>query len=176
MKIHSSLSEPLYYFVLTDNSSPSQYGGYDPRLVAEWVRFRVKASAKDPVRNNGGPSTQNLTDSFKSFVNVVQISSSIRTEPTTRKYCPRGLDHDHSVNKAQSIFIYLSNDRAWLFDHLTPNFPVPTDDVIIRIFIESSTLEQVVAIHSSMAAELAGLVSNHAKPVEVYSQKVMSGS
>ncbi|GFX86718.1 hypothetical protein TNCV_1409151 [Trichonephila clavipes] len=31
----------------------------------------------------------------------------------------------------------------------------------------SSTLEQVIAIHSGMAAEWAGLVSSHAKSVEV---------
>ncbi|GFT67451.1 uncharacterized protein TNCV_2360641 [Trichonephila clavipes] len=73
-------------------------------------------------------------------------------------------------------FIYLSNAHAWLLDHLTPMLPVPTDDVISRVFIESSVLEQVVAIHSGMAAEWAGLVSSYAKPMEVSSQKVMSGS
>ncbi|GFT75703.1 hypothetical protein TNCV_4598891 [Trichonephila clavipes] len=41
---------------------------------------------------------------------------------------------------------------------------------------QSIPLEQVVAIHSGMAAEWSGLVNSHAKPVEVYSQKVMSGS
>ncbi|GFV70004.1 hypothetical protein TNCV_5074691 [Trichonephila clavipes] len=34
----------------------------------------------------------------------------------------------------------------------------------------------MVAIHFGSATEWAGLVSNHAKPLEVYSQKVMSGS
>ncbi|GFW47999.1 hypothetical protein TNCV_2401861 [Trichonephila clavipes] len=34
----------------------------------------------------------------------------------------------------------------------------------------------MVAIHSGMAADWVGVVSSHAKPVEVYSQKVMSGS
>ncbi|GFW38107.1 hypothetical protein TNCV_835461 [Trichonephila clavipes] len=52
---------------------------------------------------------------------------------------------------------------------------VPTNDVVSWVFVESSALEQVVAIHSGMAAEWAGLVSSQAKPVEVYSQKVMSG-
>ncbi|GFU63590.1 hypothetical protein TNCV_4256311 [Trichonephila clavipes] len=50
---------------------------------------------------------------------------------------------------------------------------VPIDDVVSRVFLESSALG-VVAIHSGMAAEWLGLVSSHAKPVEVYSQKAMS--
>ncbi|GFV15699.1 hypothetical protein TNCV_986821 [Trichonephila clavipes] len=41
--------------------------------------------------------------------------------------------------------------------------------------MKSSALEQVVTIHSDMAAERADLVSSQAKPVELYSQKVMSG-
>ncbi|GFW61339.1 uncharacterized protein TNCV_4136571 [Trichonephila clavipes] len=68
-------------------------------------------------------------------------------------------------------FIYLSNVRVWLLDHLTPSLSVPTDDVVI----ESSALEQVVAIHSGMDAEWVGLVSSQVKPVEVYSLKVISG-
>ncbi|GFU13900.1 uncharacterized protein TNCV_940761 [Trichonephila clavipes] len=71
--------------------------------------------------------------------------------------------------------IYLSNAHAWLLDYLTPSLPLPIDDVINRVFIESSALEQVVAIHSGMAVECAGLVSSQVKPVEVYSQNVMSG-
>ncbi|GFW88067.1 uncharacterized protein TNCV_217391 [Trichonephila clavipes] len=70
--------------------------------------------------------------------------------------------------------IYLSNARAWLLDHLTPSHPVPTDDVISRLFIESSALELVVVIHSGMAAKWVGLVSSHTKPEDVYSQKVLS--
>ncbi|GFT59021.1 hypothetical protein TNCV_186211 [Trichonephila clavipes] len=42
----------------------------------------------------------------------------------------------------------------------------PTEDVISRVFSESSASEQVVAIHSGMAAEWAGLVRSPAKPVE----------
>ncbi|GFS62097.1 hypothetical protein TNCV_476551 [Trichonephila clavipes] len=53
---------------------------------------------------------------------------------------------------------------------------LPTDDVFSRLFIESSTLEQVLAIRSGMAIDWAGFVSSHARPVEVYFQKVMSGS
>ncbi|GFX45018.1 hypothetical protein TNCV_3430671 [Trichonephila clavipes] len=52
-----------------------------------------------------------------------------------------------------------------------PSLPVPTDDVVSRIFIGA----QVVAIHSGMAAEWADLVSSQPKPVETYSQKVTSG-
>ncbi|GFX48803.1 uncharacterized protein TNCV_3479871 [Trichonephila clavipes] len=77
------------------------------------------------------------------------------------------------------FFIYLSNARTWLLDHLTPSLPVPTDYVISRVFVESSALEQVVAIHSGMATKWTGLVSSHAKPVEVYSQvysEVMYGA
>ncbi|GFS70879.1 hypothetical protein TNCV_2719631 [Trichonephila clavipes] len=57
--------------------------------------------------------------------------------------------------------IYLSNARAWLLDFLTPSLPVPTDDVVIWVFIESSALEQVVAIHSGMAAEGVGQASGN---------------
>ncbi|GFX88983.1 uncharacterized protein TNCV_2852831 [Trichonephila clavipes] len=70
------------------------------------------------------------------------------------------------IKLVKVIFIYLSNARAWLLDHLTPSLPVPTDDVISRVFIESSVLEQKVAIHSGTAAEWAGLISSRAKPVE----------
>ncbi|GFU88596.1 uncharacterized protein TNCV_4442731 [Trichonephila clavipes] len=74
------------------------------------------------------------------------------------------------------LFIYLSNVCTWLLDHLAPSLPVPTDNAVSRVFIESSILKQVVTIHlgMAMAAELAGLVSSQAKPVEVYSQEVMS--
>ncbi|GFX03274.1 DNA-directed RNA polymerase subunit [Trichonephila clavipes] len=61
---------------------------------------------------------------------------------------------------------YLSNARARLLDHLASSFLVPTDHVISRVFTESSALKQVVTIHSSLAAEWAGLVSSQAKPVE----------
>ncbi|GFT28901.1 hypothetical protein TNCV_3585891 [Trichonephila clavipes] len=50
---------------------------------------------------------------------------------------------------------YLSSTRDWLLEHLTP-----TDDVVSRVVIESSGLDQVVAIHSGMAAEWAGFVTN----------------
>ncbi|GFT37935.1 transposable element Tcb2 transposase [Trichonephila clavipes] len=49
-----------------------------------------------------------------------------------------------------------------------PSLPVPIDNDISRVFIESSALEQVVAIHSGMVAEWAGLISSHAKPVVMY--------
>ncbi|GFW43226.1 hypothetical protein TNCV_1349891 [Trichonephila clavipes] len=52
------------------------------------------------------------------------------------------------------------------------SLPVPTGDVVSPVFIESSAL--VVTIHPSMAVEQAGLVNREVKPVEVYSQKVMS--
>ncbi|GFT29126.1 hypothetical protein TNCV_3587391 [Trichonephila clavipes] len=52
---------------------------------------------------------------------------------------------------------------------------IPNDDFISRVFIEFSSLEQVITIYPSMATEWAGLVSSRAKPVEAYSQKVMSG-
>ncbi|GFT81400.1 hypothetical protein TNCV_3672801 [Trichonephila clavipes] len=39
-----------------------------------------------------------------------------------------------------------------------PSLIVPTDNFISRVFIESSALEQVLAIHSDMVAEWTGLV------------------
>ncbi|GFX04328.1 hypothetical protein TNCV_3974761 [Trichonephila clavipes] len=39
----------------------------------------------------------------------------------------------------QRKLFYLSNARAWLLDHLTPSLLVPTDDVISRVFNESSS-------------------------------------
>ncbi|GFY08832.1 hypothetical protein TNCV_4660251 [Trichonephila clavipes] len=57
-----------------------------------------------------------------------------------------------------------------------PTLPLPPDDVVSREFIEFSTLEQVVAIHSGMTVGRAGLVSSQAKPVKVYSPKVLSGA
>ncbi|GFY32502.1 hypothetical protein TNCV_3560101 [Trichonephila clavipes] len=54
------------------------------------------------------------------------------------------------------------------------SLPVPTDDVVSRVFIEYSALEQVVTIHPGMTADCSGLVSSHGKPV--VTQKVMSGS
>ncbi|GFW04846.1 hypothetical protein TNCV_4880811 [Trichonephila clavipes] len=57
--------------------------------------------------------------------------------------------------------------------HRRVSLPVPTDEVVSQVSIKSSTLEQVVAIHSGMATERAGLVSSQAKPVEVYSQTVV---
>ncbi|GFY30911.1 low-density lipoprotein receptor-related protein 3 [Trichonephila clavipes] len=71
------------------------------------------------------------------------------------------------------ILFYLSNARAWLLDHLPPRLPILTDDVISRVFMESRALEQVVAIYSSMAAEWAGLVSNHDKSVEVQNDEAL---
>ncbi|GFX02406.1 hypothetical protein TNCV_2285731 [Trichonephila clavipes] len=53
---------------------------------------------------------------------------------------------------------------------------VTTDDVISRVFNNSSALEQVVAVNSGKAAEWSALVSNQAKSVEVYSPKVFSDS
>ncbi|GFW57650.1 hypothetical protein TNCV_2925691 [Trichonephila clavipes] len=69
---------------------------------------------------------------------------------------------------------YLSNARAWLFDHWTSKLPVPTDDVVSLVFIKSSAFKQVVTIHPGIAAEQEGHDSSHVKPVEVYSPKVMS--
>ncbi|GFW76151.1 hypothetical protein TNCV_2057981 [Trichonephila clavipes] len=48
---------------------------------------------------------------------------------------------------------------------------VPTNDVINQVFIESSALEQVVAIHSGMATEWSGLVSSHTKLLWRYTPK-----
>ncbi|GFU41154.1 hypothetical protein TNCV_3899661 [Trichonephila clavipes] len=66
--------------------------------------------------------------------------------------------------------------RTWLLDHLTLSLPIPTDYVISQVSFESNALEEVVGIFSDMAAEWSGLVSSSAKPVEVYSQKVMSSN
>ncbi|GFU45973.1 hypothetical protein TNCV_5102681 [Trichonephila clavipes] len=52
-----------------------------------------------------------------------------------------------------------------------PSLPVLTD-AIRRLFKESSVLEQVVTIHSGMAAEWAGLVSSHAKPLEIEAHEI----
>ncbi|GFU70229.1 low-density lipoprotein receptor-related protein 3 [Trichonephila clavipes] len=76
----------------------------------------------------------------------------------------------------QTYLFQLSNARAWLLDHLTPSPPVPTEDVIRRAFIESSTLEQLVAIPSGIAAEEVGLISSHAKPLEIYFQSFSPGA
>ncbi|GFW36993.1 hypothetical protein TNCV_5018911 [Trichonephila clavipes] len=62
-----------------------------------------------------------------------------------------------------------------ILDHLTPSLLVPTDEVVSRVFIESSALKHVVTIHSGMASERAHLISSQAKPMEVYVQIVMSG-
>ncbi|GFU80133.1 uncharacterized protein TNCV_580131 [Trichonephila clavipes] len=73
------------------------------------------------------------------------------------------LDECSALNDLNCI----SNALPWLLEHLTPRHPGPTDIVISRVFNESSALEQVVATHSVMAAEWAGLTSSHTKPVEV---------
>ncbi|GFV10077.1 hypothetical protein TNCV_3660291 [Trichonephila clavipes] len=70
-------------------------------------------------------------------------------------------------DQVSNCFIYLSNARAWHLDHLTLSLPVPTDDVVIQEFVESSSMEQVVAIHSGMAVERVGFVSSQATPEEV---------
>ncbi|GFU46423.1 intraflagellar transport protein 122 homolog [Trichonephila clavipes] len=77
--------------------------------------------------------------------------------------------------RLSTVIFILSNAHSWLLDHLAPSFSVPNGNVISRVFIESSALEQVVSIHSGIATEWAGLVCSQAKSVEVYSQKVMSG-
>ncbi|GFW97833.1 hypothetical protein TNCV_1425961 [Trichonephila clavipes] len=51
-----------------------------------------------------------------------------------------------------------------------PILPVPIDNVVSQVFIESRALEQVVAIHSGMTTEWVGLISSQAKPVEVTSK------
>ncbi|GFT23994.1 uncharacterized protein TNCV_2062781 [Trichonephila clavipes] len=71
--------------------------------------------------------------------------------------------------------MYLSNIHSWLLDYLMRNFPVPTEDVVSRVFIESSAFEQVVSFYPGMLAEQAGLVSSQAKPMEVYVLEVISG-
>ncbi|GFW21730.1 hypothetical protein TNCV_2529291 [Trichonephila clavipes] len=73
-----------------------------------------------------------------------------------------------------TIIIYLSNARASLADHLTSSLAISTDDVVSRISIESSALEQMVTIHLDMAAEWAGPASSQSKSVEIYSREVMS--
>ncbi|GFX75509.1 hypothetical protein TNCV_4714161 [Trichonephila clavipes] len=67
----------------------------------------------------------------------------------------------------QYLFIYLSNTRAWLLDHLTPSLQY---DVIKQIFIESSALWSTWS-PSILTCPQSRLV----KPVEVYSQKIMFG-
>ncbi|GFV18459.1 uncharacterized protein TNCV_4468951 [Trichonephila clavipes] len=71
----------------------------------------------------------------------------------------------HLVNESY-LFIY----PAPVLGFLTPSLPVPNDDAVSRVLIESSELEQMDAIHSGMAAERAALVSSQAKPVEIYSK------
>ncbi|GFW93134.1 hypothetical protein TNCV_3888751 [Trichonephila clavipes] len=61
------------------------------------------------------------------------------------------------------IYFYLSNARTWLLDHLTPSLQVQTDDAVSRVFIKSSELEQVVAIHSGMTADWVGLEERWSK-------------
>ncbi|GFU38505.1 hypothetical protein TNCV_2434481 [Trichonephila clavipes] len=50
----------------------------------------------------------------------------------------------------------------WLHD------PYQLNDVVSRVVIEFSALEQVVVIHSGMAAERAGHVNSEAKPMESF--------
>ncbi|GFV11050.1 hypothetical protein TNCV_2717951 [Trichonephila clavipes] len=55
---------------------------------------------------------------------------------------------------------YLFIQRAcWLLDHLSKSLPVQTDDVVNRIFIESSALEQAVAFQSGRVAEWTGHIA-----------------
>ncbi|GFT35523.1 hypothetical protein TNCV_3003051 [Trichonephila clavipes] len=72
-----------------------------------------------------------------------------------------------------SLFCYLYNARAMLLGHLLPSYRVLTDDIVSRVFIGSSALEQVVAKHPGNAAEWTGLVSSQTKPVDLYFQEVM---
>ncbi|GFU15373.1 hypothetical protein TNCV_1045761 [Trichonephila clavipes] len=61
-------------------------------------------------------------------------------------------------------FLHHENPLSWA--GVKPATLVPTEDVTSWVFIESSALEQMVAIHSGTAAEWVGLVSSQAKSVE----------
>ncbi|GFW18590.1 hypothetical protein TNCV_1222511 [Trichonephila clavipes] len=91
------------------------------------------------------------------------------------KYLPWTNRNEWRSEEVERFIIYLPNARACLLDHLTSSHPVPTDDVVYRVFTKSSALEQVVAIHPGMATERVGIIKSQAKPVEVYTQEVMSG-
>ncbi|GFS96106.1 hypothetical protein TNCV_3309211 [Trichonephila clavipes] len=93
-----------------------------------------------------------------SFYGVVPRSNCVGSRLVKR--LTTGRLPKHSVHS--TYFIYLSNALAWLLDHLTPSLPVPTDDFVSSLFIESSALEQVVTISSGIAAEYADLVSSQA--------------
>ncbi|GFW14526.1 hypothetical protein TNCV_2358501 [Trichonephila clavipes] len=68
-------------------------------------------------------------------------------------------------------FPYISNDNAWLLDHLTLSLPVPTDDVVNRVFIESLCIGACeITSHSDMAEQWEDLFSSQVKPVEYISK------
>ncbi|GFY10040.1 hypothetical protein TNCV_3699981 [Trichonephila clavipes] len=73
-----------------------------------------------------------------------------------------------------SLIGHLKNARAWLLDHLT----LSTDwrCHLSRVFMESSALEQVVAIHSGMATEWAGVVVVGIPTGDVISRVFMESS
>ncbi|GFW55761.1 hypothetical protein TNCV_121451 [Trichonephila clavipes] len=56
-----------------------------------------------------------------------------------------------------------------------PSFPVPTVDVVSRVFIVFIALKQVITIHSGMVADREDLVSRQAKPVKVPQDWANSG-
>ncbi|GFX75147.1 hypothetical protein TNCV_3170741 [Trichonephila clavipes] len=57
------------------------------------------------------------------------------------------------------------NSCVMLLDHLTQSLPVPTDDVVSWVFIESSALEQVVAMPRQQPGQASGgiLPGGHAR-------------
>ncbi|GFX96034.1 hypothetical protein TNCV_2289241 [Trichonephila clavipes] len=59
-------------------------------------------------------------------------------DPLVWRGCLRGLPN---LRPCQNGWRPPTNAHAWLLDHLTPSLPVPTDDDIRRIFIESSALD-----------------------------------
>ncbi|GFT63574.1 transposable element Tcb1 transposase [Trichonephila clavipes] len=68
------------------------------------------------------------------------------------------------IQENNYLFICLSNSRVWLLEHVPLSLQVSSDDVVRWVFIQSSALEQVVAIHSGMAAEWAGQASGDILP------------
>ncbi|GFV28969.1 hypothetical protein TNCV_619111 [Trichonephila clavipes] len=76
------------------------------------------------------------------------------------------------LHYSKHIVYYLFIQRHWLFDHLTPSFLAPTQDILSLVFIESIALELMITIHSGMTAKWAGLFNSQAKPVEVNFRRV----
>ncbi|GFU92259.1 hypothetical protein TNCV_1338401 [Trichonephila clavipes] len=84
---------------------------------------------------------------YRPFGNFAELNRTVTYE----------LIHVKSVDvqspRVDAVLIYLSNPREWFLDHLTPSHPEPTYYYVSQVFIEFSTLKQMVAIHPGMATE-----------------------